>query len=344
MLSKRKKKSWSSRPPRAKILECSGFSLTPFHKSIQPLRAGFYRNVETAIVGDAPKDFLRVYEYGNGRKANPKKWPGYIAKVGQKWYPNESITEHLLTRIGQALGLRIAESRLMLVRGQLRFLSKYFLKPDESLVHGAEIFASYLNDKNFVEEVEERKESRNVFTFQFVEQAVENRFPQEAAQILEDFVKLLAFDTLVGNNDRHFYNWGVIIDVHGKKHPQFSPIYDTARALFWNEPEGKLQETASSNDLSRRNSFMQKYVEKCLPKTGWDNVKNPNHFELMVKIFAERPNYREALGTLDSTTIIDDVKGMFLGEFSGLFSKHRQEFILDCLLQRLNGYRKAIQI
>jgi len=53
------------------------------------------------MAGDAPKDFLSIYEYGDGRRKSVGNWPSYIAKVGKKWYPNESITEHLLTRIGQ---------------------------------------------------------------------------------------------------------------------------------------------------------------------------------------------------------------------------------------------------
>ncbi len=135
----------------APITNRSGFDIS-FHPAIEPVRDGYFRKMNWTIVGEAPKDFLRIYEYGAINRIRTGEWPGYIAKVGQKWYPNESITEHLLTRLGQSLGLQIADSRLMWVRGQLRFLSRYFLKPDESLVHGAEIFFGYLADRKFVEE------------------------------------------------------------------------------------------------------------------------------------------------------------------------------------------------
>lgn len=80
--------------------------------------------------GDAPKEFVRVYHYEKGqcwRKSNPKNWPEYIAKTGHKWYPNESITEFLMNRLGEVFGLEMAKSKLLSINGQVRFLSKYFL-------------------------------------------------------------------------------------------------------------------------------------------------------------------------------------------------------------------------
>jgi hypothetical protein len=75
------------------------------HGLIPTLKKGEYF-VETgrSITGDAPKEFIRVYEFGSARKIKRNKWPLYIAKTGHKWYPNESITEHLLNRIGECLG------------------------------------------------------------------------------------------------------------------------------------------------------------------------------------------------------------------------------------------------
>jgi hypothetical protein len=74
---------------------------------IEVLREGFFIRDNRAVSGDAPKDFLRIYEFGRGRKANPRTWPAHIAKVGHKCYPIESITEHLLTRVGEALGMEM---------------------------------------------------------------------------------------------------------------------------------------------------------------------------------------------------------------------------------------------
>ena len=67
----------------------SGFEIRS-EKLVPPLREGYYEIVEApSVAGDAPKDVVRVYEYGEARKDNPGNWPIYIAKVAEKWYPNE---------------------------------------------------------------------------------------------------------------------------------------------------------------------------------------------------------------------------------------------------------------
>jgi len=43
--------------------------------------------------------------------------------------------------------------------GQIRFLSKYFIEEpcNQILDHGADLYAGYLNDREFVEKIEEEK-------------------------------------------------------------------------------------------------------------------------------------------------------------------------------------------
>lgn len=324
----------------APITNRSGFDFIS-HPTIESVREGYFRKMNWTIVGEAPKDFLRIYQYGAANRSRTGKWPGYIAKVGQKWYPNESITEHLLTRLGQSLGLQIADSRLMWVRGQLRFLSRYFLKPDESLVHGAEIFSGYLSDKQFVEEVEAKKQSREVFTYQVVEDAIRTLFPDQEKEILEGFVRLLAFDAVVGNNDRHYYNWGVITQVNGERAPRLAPIYDTARALFWNFSEEKLAAVGPGN---REDVFMEKYIEGCQPKTGWDDTPGINHFGLMRALANSQPSMKAVLEALPVDGLANAAHLLLSEEFDGLFSERRAIFVLSCLQERIKKFKNAITI
>lgn len=135
---------------------------------IPALKSKHYRIIKgTSVGGDAPKDLLRVYEYKQGKRQihNPSIWPIYIAKTGHKWYPNESITEYLLNRIGCCLGLNMAESKLYYVNGQIRFFSKLFRHEKlQILEHGAELYWGYLSDQEFVEEVEAKQMAREFFT------------------------------------------------------------------------------------------------------------------------------------------------------------------------------------
>lgn len=324
------------------ILSYSGFSVNDA-KTIPPLKSGWYEVLRQPLTGDAPKDFVRVYEYHRGtqRSGKPHTWPLYIAKVGHKWYPNESITEHLLTRVGESLGLNMAMSRLMMVHGQIRFFSRYFLRRNESLVHGAQIFGGYLQDPEFVERVEEEKEARNVFTLEFVIDAIKGRFAGSAEVLLKDFVRMLAFDAIVGNNDRHHYNWGVIVHALGHRPPRFSPIYDSARALFWNESERKLYQRWKGPG-SQRSDFLESYIERSRPKIGCDGIANPNHFQLLGRVTEVLPGYNAVLEDLQKPKLLEDVSFLLETEFGNLFSPIRKEVILECLSRRLARYKEVV--
>lgn len=51
---------------------------------------------------------------------------------------------------------------------------------------------------------------------------------------------MLLFDALTDNNDRHYYNWGVISHIKNEHKPYFLPVYDTAKGLLWNVSDEKV--------------------------------------------------------------------------------------------------------
>lgn len=302
---------------------------------IQPLRKGNWKDLKFYPGGDAPKNFIALYDYEEDsgiRKANIDTWPRYIAKVGQKWYPIESINEYLFNQIGEVLGLDMARSRLMMAGEQLRFLSRYFLKKNESLEHGAQIFAGYMEDLKFVESIEKEGLARSFFTFQFAEKAVCHTFPNEAELILINFVRLLVFDALTGNNDRHFYNWGVIKHIENKKIPTFAPIYDSARGLFWNDSESKLQ--VWQKQPEQINDRIKKYAEGSKPKIGWEGLDDLNHFELIDKIFSTDSRYKEVCTQLVTQDNLQKVLKHVEIHFSKFYTPLRLDLIKRCLKYR----------
>lgn len=303
---------------------------------VPPLRPGFHIVVPQAVAGDAPKDFLRVYEFGTGRKAEPNTWPAYIAKVGHKWYPAESVTEQLITRIGQTLGFRMADSRLMAAAGQIRFLSRYFLRRNESLVHGAEIVAGYLEDEKFVQDVENQQLEREIFTFQVLCQSIQTRFPGDATGILAEFVRMLALDCLVGNQDRHLYNWGVVVHARGLARPTFSPIYDSARGLFWNTPESGLARFEVQARLER-------YVKEGNPLIGWDGESRTlNHFSILSRIASRDDKLSSILRCIKPSQYLNKIGEVLEVEFPELLSTARRRTILRCLDLRFRLFESAV--
>jgi hypothetical protein len=305
---------------------------------IRPLRRNGYR-VETAatlsIQGDAPKNFVCIKEYASGRRNRPSRWPKYIAKLGSKSYPVESITEHLLTRIGQLCSIVVASSQLRFFNCQVRFLSRYFLGRNETLVHGIELFQGILDESMVKQIASERRESE-FYTFQTVKEAVAFAFPDHSNEIMNAFVAMLAFDALVGNNDRHPANWGVIVSIRKGATPRFAPVYDTARALFWNNSETDVQKRLNDDAMLRA------YVKKSKPLIGWNGSGQLSHFELVAQIDQNYPAYRPVLVPLTDLALIDACGRILEEEFGPLMSQERRQVIRKCLALRQKLYSMAV--
>lgn len=309
-------------------------------------RGNYFVDDSITVDGDAPKKFIGVYNrqlIGSKHKVNRKNWIRYIAKTGHKWYPIESITELLLNRLGIIFGLRMADSRVAMIGGQLRFLSRYFLNPEkEELIHGADILAGYLNESpHYVEEVDNQKLTRDLFTLQVIEDAVANLFLYQKDEIMHELVKLIIYDALVGNNDRHFFNWGVVRSIENRYQPRFSPVYDTARGLFWNYSESKLTDIVEINKTT--DNHIKKYCKGSRPKIGWEGEKDPNHFQLFEKIY--KNEYFISANEIKSL-LLQSVLNQMLQEircnFLPLMSVNRVTMICKCLEYRFREMKKVL--
>jgi len=310
-------------------------------------RSSFFVDDSVTVDGDAPKKFVGIYDHhllGHKHKANKNNWIRYIAKTGHKWYPIESITELLLNRLGVIFGLNMAESRIVMMGGQLRFLSRYFLNPvKEELVHGADILAGYLNESSpiFVEEVDKQKLTGEWFTLQFIDSAVTNAFPYQKDDIMHKLLMLVIFDAFVGNNDRHFFNWGVIRSIDSSFQPYFSPVYDTARGLFWNYSENKVNDIVVINKTT--DAHIRKYCQESRPKIGWEGEKKLNHFNLFEKIYTNEfyVSTRE-IRELLVPSLLEQMTEEVRHNFCSLMTENRIFIICKCLEYRFNEMRKIL--
>jgi hypothetical protein len=290
------------------------------------------------MTGDAPKDFIKCYEYGVVPKKRHDLWTNYIAKLGHKYYPNESITEELIAEIGRIYGFNMVESKLYKLGGQIRFLSKFFNKKDEELVHGADLFAGYLEDKAFVDDVEASGQSQNFFTIKFTKEVFDHEYESDLAKtIYRDFMRMLFFDALVGNHDRHLYNWGVVRDIFGKNLPKYSPIYDSARGILWNDTEGKINGIIAEK---REQAYVKKYCESAKPKIGLEGKDNINHFDIINKYKKTFAN-DELIMYIFKEDRINVVKREIKLKFNGLMSDNRLSLINNILEYR---YKRILNI
>jgi len=298
--------------------------------------------------GDAPKRFIKAYFYESGGKVYKSKlktWNSFIAKSAQKWYPNESVIEYLLNRVGTEIGLNMNHVNLCNINGQIRFLSKYFLYVEEQkLVHGAEICGEYLQDESFAEQIaNDRQSARQLFTIQFIFEAINSVFENCCEVIIKELVKMIVFDAIVGNNDRHFYNWGVIKSVRNDDtNPLFSPIYDTARGLLWNWNDDRVKKQLIN--LTSGGKKVENYIENACPRISIEGNPDVNHFDLVRFIWS---NNAEHQGTIRDLITFENEKivlDLYNNEFKQYFIDERNELVCYIVKERFKRLRKIANI
>lgn len=279
----------------------------PFSKIPHVSKDEYYVR-DITLDGEAPKEYIRAYFYYKNcpRKSYPAKWHGYYAKFGSKSYPMESFTEYLINQIGACLGLNMNITKLVIINTQVRFLSQDFIIPGQKLIHGVEILAEYLEDSDFVDQVNKNKKTRRAFfTFELVEIAIKSVYPEAAEHILNKLVELLVFDAIVGNNDRHFYNWGLIGETlrstEGKK-PFFTPIYDSARALLWNITDNNVKELYKQHLTDHK--CLDGIINQSKPSISIENNEQANHFELIEWLYNYNAGYKRII--IESITLVKE--------------------------------------
>lgn len=301
----------------------SGFNFD--ETKIETLDFDSYEITNIFAGGDNPKKVITHKEvYQNRRNKNTI----YIAKTAGKWYPNESISEYLIYKIGVILGFNVAESKLVMAENQLRLLSKFFRNSQQELTHGLDylVNSGKLGAKSQLLILDKRKDIRNTLTLQMLKDILKTNFPSNYEKILNDFINLLIFDAYVGNNDRHHENWAIISHIGNKHLPYFSPIYDTARGIFWNESEEKLNN--KFYPPNRKITSLEKYANNAFPKIGWENKTNLNHFQLFELIVNNECGItKRKVKNILAQKKLDTINDIIDNEFQDIISKERAEII-----------------
>jgi len=232
------------------------------------------------IGGTAPKWILQDTE------ANKT----LIAKLGAKNGRVEVLTELFNALLGKAIGYRMAECGLARLDENLYFVSRYFLAESERLVHGSLMIEDVMNAPNETERVPRRMAAEQAFySLDFVREVFERFCGTAAHSAFDGFVQMLVFDALIGSQDRHAQNWGVIAPATGTgKAIRFAPIFDSAHTLLWDYSSAKLRA------VNWCDAALRQYVWRARPCIGPPNPLpasrgHCNHFELVAHLLDHWP-------------------------------------------------------
>ncbi len=171
--------------------------------------------------------------------------------------------------------------------------------------------------------------------------SIKSVYPEQFEVLMESLVKMLIFDAIVGNNDRHFYNWGVIEKDKGTaRNVRFAPVYDSARGLYWNMDDNNIKRILSVHNSG--GSQLVNYIKKASPRISFESNSDANHFELLAFILCNRRQYHGLVTEISSHTVEKRVLNYLQNNFAPFFSKERNEIVTFTLKQRFSEVRKLL--
>jgi hypothetical protein len=300
-----------------------------------------YRVIDETVGGARLKNVLE----------DPSTGIRYIAKLGGRNNDLEVMTEYAISVVGRSLGVIVADARIARYRGRLRFLSRYFLNIArvEELVHGIQLFRE-LYDEHTVGAVQQKVDlEQALFNVQAVRATFGAHYIQYGLAVEETlftgFIRMLTHDALIGVQDRHPENWGVVVERgRASVSPRFAPLYDSARGLFCDFREDQLDRFFGADGRRKFDA----YVCRSRPLIGFAGLapmgsrKHLTHDQLLVAVYRQYPEQRAMIRTVIGLLNPEVLNTRLKGRLSLLCSGRRRALMVQCLTYRKEMLSRAI--
>lgn len=225
------------------------------------------------------KDFSFWKEYdgaseGSGRSEkiwlqNPDTGQIGLFKFKKDIDTTDNISECIAYDLACILGIPCAKFEVGMYEGREGSMSYNILKkPDQILVEGIHfimlMYPKY-NPELFIDTM-----TSNRYSIEMIKKAIERFVP------IDDLLKMLMFDYLIGNSDRHQNNWAILIE-NGKM--RWSPLYDNSSSLCAYISEKNIP-NYMGKDKNRWNSLIDT-KSKSLIRCREIDEKRPTHLEVL---------------------------------------------------------------
>lgn len=235
-----------------------------------------------------------------------------MLKEGKNYKP-EFWSEIIASEVGRSLGFNVLEYNIAKHGSDVGCLSQSMNSDEESLTEGIGLLTGYDNTYN-----PNDKTSYSAYTFDFIRKALEYF---QWGEYIDDIIKIVIFDSIIGNSDRHQENWGFIttlnpiaregnktlvnklasllrikkndvkeIEVTIKLIPmqgRFAPIYDSGCCLAREKSDEDVTK------LLRDSLMFDSYINRGKSEIRWgERGEKLNHFALIKEI---RKAYKETV-------------------------------------------------
>jgi hypothetical protein len=159
------------------------------------------------------------------------------------------------------------------------------------------------------------------------------------------WAKILLFDTIIGNTDRHQENWEVysFFDKKGSLVEELSPAFDNGTAMGYE---------ILPNGFSKKIASLEAYVGKGTHHMKWalNDKKKVQHFKLLEKLIEKFPKTEDLIKAklkIDILPLYDDILQLTAFDIQDRhykLTRERADFIIKLLEFRYNKIKKLFGI
>ncbi|MED1784254.1 HipA domain-containing protein [Brevibacillus fortis] len=286
----------------------------------------------------------RWYRFPNNNKLGLFKLP--VSITSDTWIAvdemsGEMWSEKIASEIGNIMGFDVHQVEIGSINVDDEIIKYYGLNPDkiksgiiygafchsflhegvESLIEGADMIMEidYTYDRS------DLKGQLEVYSYDLLTRLF-NKY-----NYLDELYKMIVFDTLIGNTDRHQDNFGIIRNefTHGIR---FAPLYDNSSSLGRELKEERIR--LMLRDPSMFNSYLFGKKSGSLIKWGNRNhYEKLNIFDLFRRITEETPDIKKYINNLSELTD-EIIEKIITGIPSVVMSDLKKEFVLKLIKTR----------
>ncbi len=285
------------------------------------------------------KDFSFWEEYegmpeGSGRSEkiwlqNPDTGQIGLFKFKKDEGTTDHVSECLSYQLAQLLGIPCAKFELGLYGGREGSMSYNIVEqPSQILIEGVNFITIAYPEYDTEHFIDEKTQHR--YSIEMIKTAIEKFVPVDGC------LKMLIFDYLIGNSDRHQNNWAIIFEENER---YWSPLYDNSSSLCAYIAENQI-ESYLGKDKNRWKALVDTKSRSMIRCTASEE-KRPTH--LTVLKYLKKNYYSETYEFVKNviSLMTEDHINAILDQYAETeLSSNKKKLICKFLLSKVQMMRE----